>query len=187
MRVPEILRAGLSHLPPPLRQCSDSDARPTQEAEIMQARMKNPAYVLPGAMKGIGTLFHAIGESGLAQDVAEIVGLRASQINGCGACVHGHVANLRKAGVSEERITAVAAWRHAPFFSDAERAALKLAEAMTRLSDFSGESVPDALWDEVADHFDEKELSALILTVAVTNMFNRINTTIQEPAGTTWG
>ena len=58
---------------------------------------------------------------------------------------------------------------------------------MTRLSDLSGESVPDALWDEVADHFDEKELSALILTVSVTNMFNRINTTIQEPAGTTWG
>ncbi|MFE9030261.1 carboxymuconolactone decarboxylase family protein [Streptomyces iakyrus] len=153
----------------------------------MQARMTNPAYVLSGAMKGIGTLFQAIGEGGLAQDVAEIVGLRASQINGCGACVHGHVANLRKAGVSEERIAGVAAWRHTPFFSDAERAALKLTEAMTRLSDLSGESVPDALWDEVADHFDEKELSALILTVSVTNMFNRINTTIQEPAGTTWG
>ena len=111
----------------------------------MQARMTNPAYVLSGAMKGIGTLFQAIGEGGLAQDVAEMAGLRASQINGCGACVHGHVANLRKAGVSEERIAAVAAWRHAPFFSDAERAALKLTEAMTRLSDLSGESVPDAL------------------------------------------
>lgn len=153
----------------------------------MQARMTNPAYVLSGAMKGIGTLFRAIGEGGLAQDVAEMAGLRASQINGCGPCVHGHVTNLRKAGVSEERIAAVAAWRHAPFFSDAERVALKLTEAMTRLSDLSGESVPDALWDEVADHFDEKELSALILTVSVTNMFNRINTTIQEPAGTTWG
>jgi AhpD family alkylhydroperoxidase len=153
----------------------------------MQARMKNPAFVLPGAMKGIGTLFQAIGEGGLRQDLAEIVGLRASQINGCGACVHGHTDNLRKAGVSEERIAAVAAWRHAPFFSDAERSALRLTEAMTRLSDLSGESVPDALWDEVAGHFDEKELSGLILTVALTNLFNRINTTIQEPAGTTWG
>ncbi|GGX25946.1 carboxymuconolactone decarboxylase family protein [Streptomyces lomondensis] len=153
----------------------------------MRARMKNPAYVLPGAMKGIGTLFQSIGEGGLRQDLAEIVGLRASQINGCGACVHGHTVNLRKAGVSEERIAAVAAWRHAPFFSDAERAALKLTEAMTRLSDLSEEPVPDALWDEVADHFDEKELSGLILTVALTNLFNRINTTIQEPAGTQWG
>jgi AhpD family alkylhydroperoxidase len=153
----------------------------------MQARMTNPAYVLPGAMKGIGSIFQAIGESGLRQELAEIVGLRASQINGCGACVHGHTVNLRKAGVSEERISAVAAWRHAPFFSDAERAALKLTEAVTRLADLSQESVPDALWDEVADHFDEKELSGLILTVSLTNMFNRINTTIQEPVGTTWG
>ncbi|WP_329051028.1 carboxymuconolactone decarboxylase family protein [Streptomyces violaceus] len=153
----------------------------------MRARMTNPAYVLPGAMKGIGGIFQAIGESGLRQELAEIVGLRASQINGCGACVHGHTANLRKAGVSEERISAVAAWRHAPFFSDAERAALKLTEAVTRLADLSEESVPDVLWDEVADHFDEKELSGLILTVSLTNMFNRINTTIQEPVGTTWG
>jgi AhpD family alkylhydroperoxidase len=149
--------------------------------------MTNPAYVLPGALKGIGTLNQAIGGSGLSQEVAEIVGLRASQINGCSACVHGHVHNLRKGGASEERIAAVAAWREAPYFSDAERAALQLTESVTRLSDRSHESVPDALWDEVADHFDEKELSALILTIALTNLFNRINTTIKEPAGTTWG
>ncbi|MFE0249485.1 carboxymuconolactone decarboxylase family protein [Streptomyces sp. NPDC059010] len=153
----------------------------------MQARMTNPAYVLSGAMKGIGTLFQAIGEAGLSQELAEIVGLRTSQINGCGACVHGHTANLRKAGTSVERIDAVSAWRDAPWFTDAERAALQLTESMTRLADRSHESVPDELWDEVADHFDEKELSALILTISVTNMFNRINTTIKEPAGTTWG
>ncbi|GCB46867.1 carboxymuconolactone decarboxylase family protein [Streptomyces sp. NL15-2K] len=153
----------------------------------MQARMTNPAYVLPGAMKGIGTIFQAIGEGGLSQEVAEIVGLRASQINGCSACVHGHVLNMRKAGASEERIAAVAAWREAPFFSDAERAALQLTESVTRLADRSQDAVPDALWDEVADYFDEKELSALILTISLTNMFNRINATIREPAGTTWG
>lgn len=152
----------------------------------MQARMKNPAYVLPGALKGIGTMFQAIGEGGLPEELAEIVGLRASQINGCSACVHGHVQNLRKAGASEERIASVAAWREAPFYDDAERAALQLTEAVTRLADRSHESVPDALWDEVADHFDEKQLSALILTVSLTNLFNRINTTIKEPAGTTW-
>jgi AhpD family alkylhydroperoxidase len=152
----------------------------------MQARMTNTANLLPGALKGIGTLIAAIGEGGLPQELGEIVGLRASQINGCSACVHGHTVNLRKSGASEERIAAVAAWREAPFFSDAERAALQLAERMTRLADRSEESVPDALWDEVADHFDEKQLSALILTISLTNLFNRVNTTIKEPAGTTW-
>ncbi|WP_031477976.1 carboxymuconolactone decarboxylase family protein [Streptomyces bicolor] len=153
----------------------------------MQARMTNPAYVLPGAMKGIGTLLQAIGESGLSQELVEIVGLRASQINGCSACVHGHTVNLRKAGAGDERIDAVAAWREAPYFTDAERVALQLTESVTRLADRSHESVPDALWDEVADHFDEKQLSALILLIGVMNMFNRVNTTIKEPAGTTWG
>ncbi|MFF1300706.1 MULTISPECIES: carboxymuconolactone decarboxylase family protein [unclassified Streptomyces] len=100
---------------------------------------------------------------------------------------HAHVLNLRKAGTGEERIAAVAAWFEAPFFSAAERAALRLSEAMTRLSDRSHESVPDELWDEVADHFDEKELSGLILFVSLMNLFNRVNTTIKEPAGTTWG
>lgn len=153
----------------------------------MQARMTNPAYVLPEAMKGVGALVRAVGESGLSEELAEIVGLRASQINGCAACVYGHVHNLRKSGTSEDRITNVVAWREAPCFTDAERAALHLTEVMTRLADRSHESVPDALWDEVADHFDEKELSGLILSISLTNMFNRINTTIKEPAGTTWG
>jgi AhpD family alkylhydroperoxidase len=114
------------------------------------------------------------------------VGLRASQINGCSACVHAHAQNLVKSGESAERIAAIAAWREAPFFSDAERAALALAEAVTRLADRSGDAVPDALWDEVADHFDERQLSALILLIGVTNMFNRLNATIKEPAGTSW-
>jgi alkylhydroperoxidase family enzyme len=101
--------------------------------------------------------------------------------------VHAHTVNLRKAGASEERIAGVAAWREAPYFTDAERAALRLAEAMTRPADLSQEPVPDALWDEVADHFDEEQLSGLILTIALTNMGHRINTTIKEPARTTWG
>ncbi|GGR82640.1 alkyl hydroperoxide reductase AhpD [Streptomyces aureoverticillatus] len=152
----------------------------------MQARMKNPAFVLPDGMKGIGSIFKAISEGGLPQELQEIVALRASQINGCSACVHGHTENLGKAGTTTERITNVSAWREAPFYSDAERAALTLTEAVTRLADRSAEPVPDALWDEVADHFDERELSALILVIGVTNMFNRINTTIKEPAGTKW-
>ncbi|MFF7974514.1 carboxymuconolactone decarboxylase family protein [Streptomyces sp. NPDC007905] len=149
--------------------------------------MTNPAYVLPAALKGIGTIFQGIGGGGLPQELAEIVGLRASQINGRSACVYGHTVNLRKAGASEERIAGVVAWREAPCFTRAERAALQLTERVTRLADLSEEPVPDALWDEVAGHFDEKQLSALILTISLTNMFNRINATIREPAGTTWG
>lgn len=152
----------------------------------MTARMTNPAMILPEAMKGIGSLIKAISSAGLDNETLEIVGLRASQINGCSACVYGHTTNLRKAGVSEDKIAAVAAWRHAPFFTDAEVAALKLTEAVTRLADRSDESVPDALWDEVAGHFDEKGLSGLMLNIALLNFFNRINTTIKEPAGTQW-
>jgi AhpD family alkylhydroperoxidase len=152
----------------------------------MQARMKNPAFVLPDGMKGIGTLFKAINQGGLSHTLQEIVGLRASQINGCSACVHAHTANLRKAGETDERVAAVAAWREAPFLTDAERAALALTEVVTRLPDRSADAVPDAVWDEATAHFDEPQLAALIMLIAVTNMFNRLNATIKEPAGTNW-
>ncbi|MFI6574654.1 carboxymuconolactone decarboxylase family protein [Nocardiopsis sp. NPDC050513] len=152
----------------------------------MTARMKNPAYVLPTAMKGIGTLVKAIGEGGLDHALQELVALRVSQINGCAACVHGHVASLRGAGESEERIASAVAWREAPFYTEAERAALALSEYATRIADQSRDRVPDDVWNDVADHFDERELSALILVIGLTNMFNRINVTVQEPAGTTW-
>ncbi|RSN67790.1 alkylhydroperoxidase [Actinomadura sp. WAC 06369] len=152
----------------------------------MQARMTNPAFVLPDGMKGIGAIFKAVNQGGISHELQEIVGLRASQINGCSACVHAHHANLVKAGESAERIAAVAAWREAPFFDDAERAALELTEAVTRLADRSGDAVDGELWDRVADHFDEKQLAALILLIGVTNMFNRLNASIKEPAGTSW-
>lgn len=152
----------------------------------MQARMKNPAYVLPDGLKGIGSLFKAVNQGGITQQLQEIVGLRASQINGCSACVHAHTVNLRKAGESDERVASVAAWREAPFYTDAERAALALTEAITRLADRSSDAVPDALWDEVTDHFDEQQLAALLLLIGVTNLFNRLNAAIKEPAGTNW-
>ncbi|MCF2529288.1 carboxymuconolactone decarboxylase family protein [Yinghuangia soli] len=153
----------------------------------MQARMKNPAFVLPDGIKGIGSLFRAVEQGGIPEELQELIGLRASQINGCSACVHAHVQNLAKAGASAERIASAAAWREAPFYTDAERAALRLTEAVTRLADRSEEPVPDGLWDEVADHFDEEEVAALLLLIGVTNLFNRLNSAIREPAGTTWG
>ncbi|MGP4018048.1 carboxymuconolactone decarboxylase family protein [Saccharopolyspora sp. 5N708] len=152
----------------------------------MRSRMKNPALVLPEAMTGIKHLLKTIDRSGLPQHVRELVGLRASQINGCSACVHGHVQQAKKAGETDERLAAVAAWRDAPFFTAAERAALALAERATRLADRSADSVPDEIWDEAAEHYDEQQLAAIILVIAMTNFFNRINTTIREPAGVMW-
>lgn len=153
----------------------------------MEARMKNPAYVLPDTMTGIQTIFKGIYQGGVSQELLELVALRTSQINGCSACVLNHAKSLRKAGVPEEKVDTVAAWQEAPYFTEAEQAALTLAEAVTRLADRSGQAVSDKVWDEVADHFDEKQLSAILLNIAMTNLFNRLNATLQEPAGQTWG
>lgn len=153
----------------------------------MKARMKNPAMVLPDAMSGIQNIYKAMHSGGVDAHTLELVHLRASQINGCSACVYGGVTGAKKAGETDERLHAVAAWREAPFFSESERAALALTEAATRLADRSGQAVPDDIWDEATDHFTEEQLAAIILMVATTNFFNRLNATIQEPAGQNWG
>jgi AhpD family alkylhydroperoxidase len=111
----------------------------------------------------------------------EIVHLRASQINGCSVCVDMHLRMLKKAGETDERLFAVAAWRDAPYFNDAERAALALTEAATRLCD-RADPVPDQIWDEAARHYDEKALAALVIEIALTNVWNRLNVTTRQVA-----
>ena len=151
----------------------------------MQARMTNPAMVLPDALKAIQNLIKATTKGGVPQQTMELVHLRASQINGCSACVSSGAVSAKRAGETDERLFALPAWRETPYFTDAERAALALAEAATRLSDRA--AVPDELWDEVTRYYDEQQVAALVLWIALTNLFNRINTTIKEPAGATWG
>ncbi|MFI9052208.1 carboxymuconolactone decarboxylase family protein [Streptomyces sp. NPDC053427] len=151
----------------------------------MQARMKNPAVVIPDAMSAILDVVKATRKGGVPETTLELVHLRASQINGCSYCVVGGALSAKKAGETDERLHAVAAWREAPYFTDAERAALALAEAATRLADRS-DPVPDAVWDEAARHFDEPQLAALTLMIGVTNLFNRLNVTTQQVAGATW-
>ena len=148
----------------------------------MEPRMKNPSALLPGAGEGIQALLKATRESGVPQTTLELVHLRASQINGCSFCVVSGAYSAKHAGETDERVFAVAAWREAPYFTDAERAALALAEAVTRLAD-RPDPVPDAIWDEAARHYDEKGLSALILMIGVTNLFNRFNVTTRQLAG----
>jgi len=150
----------------------------------MHARMENPAMVLD-AMQPVQALYKAIYRGGVDPATLELVHLRASQINGCSACVDSGAKAARKAGETEERLAAVAAWREAPYFTDAERAALALAEAATRLAD-RPDPVPDEIWDDAADHYDEKQLAAIILMIAVTNLFNRLNATTRQIAGA-WG
>jgi AhpD family alkylhydroperoxidase len=113
------------------------------------------------------------------------VHLRVSQINGCSSCLHGGATGARKSGETEDRLATVAAWREAPFFTDAERAALALAEAVTRLAD-RPDPVPDDIWDEAVRHYDEQGLAALLLSIACTNLFNCLNAPTRQVAGA-WG
>lgn len=147
--------------------------------------MSNPAKVLPGAGKAVPGLMQAIAEGGVPGPILELVHLRVSQINGCSACVYAGVHNARKDGESDERLHMVPVWRETDLFSEPERAALALAEAATRLAD-RPDAVSDEVWAEAARHFDEPGLAALVLMIAVTNFFNRVNVTVRQPAGAVW-
>ena len=147
--------------------------------------MNNPASFLPDSMKGIQSLIRAAQGAGVPPATMELAHLRASQINGCSPCVYSGAISAKKAGESDERLFAVAAWRETDLFSDAERAALSLAESMTRLSD-RADPIPDGVWDEATQHFDEKQLAGLVLWISTTNLFNRINAATKQPAGTVW-
>lgn len=151
----------------------------------MTARMKNPAIVLPDAMTGIQNLYKATSKGGVPGTTLELVHLRASQINGCGPCVYGGVKSAQQAGETDDRLFQVVAWRESDLFTDAERAALAMTEAATRLAD-TPDAVSDEIWDEAADHYDESQLAAIILMISLTNLFNRLNTTVRAPAGATW-
>jgi len=150
----------------------------------MQARMNNPALILPQALQALYALSKSTEE--LVPDATrKLVELRASQINGCSVCVNMHAAELKKAGESDERIFSVAAWRDTPYFTDAERAALALAESVTRLAD-KADPVPDDIWEEATRHYGEKELAALIVSISLINVWNRLNASVKMVAGAAW-
>ena len=148
----------------------------------MQARMTNPALTVPGAMQALNALGKAAQGAGVDGRMLDLVYLRVSQINGCSVCVDMHARDLRKRGETDERLFGLAAWYDAPFFTPAERAALALAEAATRISDRS-DPVPDAVWNEAARHFDEKALAALVLNIAMINFWNRTNVPTRQVPG----
>jgi AhpD family alkylhydroperoxidase len=147
--------------------------------------MGNPALVVPDALQALHALGKVIQKSGVPPKTIELINLRASQINGCGVCAVQHPRIAKKLGETDERLFAVAAWREAPYFTDAERAALALTEAATRISD-RADPVPDEIWDEAARHYDEQALAALVLAIASINVWNRLNVTTRQVAGQEW-
>jgi AhpD family alkylhydroperoxidase len=151
----------------------------------MQARAEHPAFAVPGALEALQAMSKAISRTRISPKTLELISLRASQINGCGVCAVQHPRIARKLGETDDRLFAVAAWRDAPYFTDAERAALALTEAATRMSDRE-DPVPDEIWDEAARQYDETELAALVLAIANINVWNRLNVVTRQVAGQGW-
>lgn len=152
----------------------------------LQARINNPAFMVPDVMQALQALGKALATSarknGVPQELLHLLYLRASQINGCSVCVDLHVREARQAGETDERLFGVSAWRESPYFTDAERAALALTESVTRLSDRS-DPVPDDVWNEAARHFDEPALADLVIAIAAINLWNRLNASTRQVAG----
>jgi AhpD family alkylhydroperoxidase len=148
----------------------------------MHARIDNPAVTNPDALKAFQELGNAARQTNIPETTVDLVELRASQINGCSICVDWHSRALKHAGEPDERIYTVAAWREAPYFTDAERAALALTEAATRIADRE-DAVPDDVWEEAAAHYDEAQLAALVIAIAAINAFNRGNVATRQISG----
>jgi AhpD family alkylhydroperoxidase len=124
----------------------------------------------------------AIVDSSLPASTRHLVEIRASQINGCGFCVDMHTKDAAHEGATQVRLNLVATWREATVFTDAERAALELAEQGTRIADAAG-GVPGDVWANAAKHFDDEQLTALVSQIAVINAWNRLNVIVEQPAG----
>jgi AhpD family alkylhydroperoxidase len=137
---------------------------------------------LPGAMQALQNLGAAARSAGVPASTLYLVAVRASQINGCSVCLDMHSREMKAAGEPDERIFMVGAWREAPYFSDAERAALALTEAATRLAD-RPDAISDEIWAEAARHHDESQLAGLVLAIAGINTWNRINATTRQITG----
>lgn len=148
----------------------------------MQPRINNIVSVIPDVLQPLQTLSKIAHKGGVPSSTIGLIELRASQINGCGVCVDMHSHYMSKSGETSERLFAVAAWRDTPYFTDAERAALALTEAVTRLND-RADPVPDDVWEEAARHYDEQGLASLVLAIASINVWNRFNVATKQVAG----
>jgi len=157
----------------------------TETTTTLEPRMTNVVMLVPDALRALHALSKSARKAGLPATTAYLVHLRASQINGCSVCAEAHARELQEAGVADEKLWTVAAWREAPYFTDAERAALALTEAVTRLAD-TPEPVSDEVWEEAARHYDEQALASLLIEIASINVWNRLNAATRQIAGARW-
>jgi AhpD family alkylhydroperoxidase len=157
-----------------------------ETATIMQPRMTSPALTVPGVLDALQSLGKAVNtaarKAGVPQSTLDLVSLRASQINGCAVCLDMHTRGAKKAGETDKRLHTVSAWRETPYFDDAERAALALTEAGTRLADRS-DPVPAEVFAEASRHYDEPALAVLVAAIASINTWNRLNVVAGQVAG----
>jgi AhpD family alkylhydroperoxidase len=140
----------------------------------------------PELVQAVNLLYKAAHSAGVDPATLELVHLRGSQINGCAPCVDSGARQMRKNGETDDRMFAVPVWRETPYFTEPERAALALAEYATRLAD-NPDPVPDEVWDEAAKHYNKEQLTAIVLWIATTNFFNRINAALKTQAPQNWG
>ncbi|MGE0868424.1 MAG: carboxymuconolactone decarboxylase family protein [Kofleriaceae bacterium] len=148
----------------------------------MQARMNNPAMIMPDALKAIMALNAVVAKGDVPAKTLGLTHLRASQLNGCAACIELGVRAARRTGEPDDRLHAVAAWRHSQLFTDAERAALALTESVTLLAG-DPDPIPDDVWNEAARHYNEAQVAALLLSIGLTNMYNRLNVATRQVPG----
>jgi AhpD family alkylhydroperoxidase len=148
----------------------------------MQPRIDHPAQTTAGAMQALLMLDKASKQANVPEITHELLKLRAGQINGCSGCVDLHSRELKALGESDERIFMVAAWRESTYYSEAERAALALTEAVTRTADRS-DPVSNEVWEEAARHYDDDELASLVLSIASINAWNRLNVATRQVTG----
>ena len=141
--------------------------------------MPNPAALVPGVLEGLTALEAAVQAAGIDGRLLALSRLRASQINGCGPDVAAALRRAREQGATGDQLDAVCAWRETPWFGADERAALALAEAVTRVAD-RDDPVPDRVWDVAATHLDQKELAAFLVGIALTNLNNRLSTSTRQ-------
>ncbi len=148
----------------------------------MQARMKQPVFVISDAMNALLAYSKSVENRGVPATTLALVHMRVSQINGCAVCLDLHNRPDFFAKDTDARNLTLAAWHDSPFFTDAERAALALAEAVTRLAD-RADPVPDEVWAEASRHYDETALAALLIEISAVNVWNRLNVATRQVPG----
>ena len=131
----------------------------------------NAFKVSPNLTKALMGVEAALADSGLEHGLAELVRLRASQINGCSFCIHTHVADARAHGETDLRMIMLDGWRESPLFTDRERAALAWTESLTRIAKTHA---PDADYELVKSQFSEGEIVALSILIGQINSWNRL-------------